>query len=151
MISQDDFQKMTFETHGFIEPTKEKSTARLPIGYEFQNPRGRELRDAISNIVHDVKDSRKGTTITELITKSCNTSMATYKQYISGKGYPTRPFIAKLCVGLRLTVDQANALFRLHSGELNQTNDADCITYYALLTHNTIDEYEEELKIFLGR
>ena len=150
MITQSDFNKISFESHGFFEPTNdsEKVIYRVPSDSKpLRNDVA--LRNAISNLVHDIKDSRKGTTIIELITIHCNISYATYKQYISRSGRPTRPFIAKLAVGLGLSLDQANALFRLHSGELNLTNDADFVTYHALRDHDSIDYYEAELKQYI--
>jgi hypothetical protein len=150
MIPQSEFDQMKFETYGFIEPKKEEASHRVPKDYERQNGNFRELRNAIINTVHEFKDSRKGSTITELINYSCNIPGPTYKQYMSGKGVPTRPFIAKICVGLGLSVDKANELFRLHSGELNLTNDADYITYNALLSHDSIYDYEEELERYTG-
>ena len=107
------------------------------------------LRSAISNLVHEVKNQRPGTTITELITNDCNIPSATYKQYISGIGLPTRPFVGKLAVGLKLTVDEANKLFRLHSGELNLTNDVDYVTYHALVDQDSIFDYEHDLEHFV--
>lgn len=149
MISQVDFDKIQFQSHGFIEPLPERVAQRVPPGCKPTNDY-LELRGAISNLLHDVKESRRGSTITNLLTYDCNIPIPTYKKYISGNGRPSRSFIGKLAVGLGLSVDQANELFRLHSGVLNLTNDADFVTYHALVDRDSIDVYEAELKRFLG-
>lgn len=148
MISQSDFDKITFQSHGFIKLSLESVSHRVHQGTKRHNDLYL-LRSVISNLVHEIKASRKGITITELITNDCDIPFPTYKQYISGSGLPTRPFVAKLAVGLKLTVDQANELFRLHSGELNLSNDADYVTFHALKDHDTIYDYEKDLEHYV--
>lgn len=148
MITEKEFQQMKFQTFGFLEPDYGPVSCRVPKDYVMQKASLVDLRAAISNIVHDVKE-RKKITINDLITLHCNISMSTYKQYVSGKGEPTRAFLCKLCVGLQLSIEEANQLLCLHSGELNLTNDADCVTYYALKTRDSIEEYEDELKKYI--
>lgn len=145
MISKVKFEKMQFKSFGFVELPTEKVTYRLPNGYNLNARPTAELRGMISNTVHDVKE-KTGKTMEKLIVEDCNISMATYKQYISGKNrQPSRAFILKLCVGLNLSVEKSNELLSAHSGELNLTNDVDAITYYALLDGDSIYDYESEL------
>lgn len=145
MIPKEEFEKMEFDSHGFIEPNDERILYRLPRGYKFQNADNTEIRIAIVEILNEIKDQR-GSTITKLLTDDCDIPMATYKQYISGKGKVTRRFIAKICIGLKLSLEKANELFKMHSGELNMTNDVDALIYNAILTKDSIYEFEEELK-----
>lgn len=150
MISKADFDRMDFLSHGPIEPRWERTAQRIPLNMKLPNGDLQTLRNAIHNLVHDVKDKRPGATITSLVTQNCNIPYPTYKQYMSGGRRPTRTFIAKLAVGLELSPEEANRLFILHSGELNLTNDVDFITYYALKTHDDIFEYEQQLMDLAG-
>lgn len=145
MITKEKFEKMQFETFGFIEPEYEKGSYRLPAGFQLSGQSTREIRAMISNIVHEKKEET-GKTIPILIEVDCDISMATYKQYISGKRHPSRAFISKLCVGLKLSIEKANELLRAHSGELNMTNDADAVTFFALKSKDDIFDYEKELQ-----
>lgn len=145
MIAKEEFEKMEFKSFGFIEPSYEKSAYRLPLGFNLNARPTTELRGMISNVVHEKKEET-GKTIPTLLEIDCNVSMSTYKQYISGKNrHPSRAFISKLCVGLKLSIEKSNELLRAHSGELNLTNDADAITYYAIEDKDDIFDYENEL------
>ena len=146
MISKENFEKMKFETYGFIEPEYEKGSYRLPAGHVLSNHSTVELRKAINNLVHKIKDERK-TSISKLIQDECDIPIDTYKKYMNGeKRSPSRTFLSKLCVGLKLPIDEANKLFRIQGGELNLTNDVDAITYYAIICQDNIFDYEEELE-----
>lgn len=145
MITSEKFKSMKFETFGFIEPVYEKGEYRLPAGFKLNEKSTSEIRGMISNIVHDKKEET-GKTITTLMELDCNIPMSTYMQYISGKKrHPSRAFISKLCVGLKLSLEESNKLLKAHSGELNLTNDADAITYYAIEDKDDIFDYEKEL------
>ena len=145
MISKEKFKEMKFDSVGFIEPIYEKTTYRLPVGFQLNECTNEEVRGMISNIVHDKKEET-GKTVQALIEMDCNIPMATYKQYISGKKrHPSRAFISKLCVGLKLSIEKSNELLRAHSGELNLTNNADAVTYFAIECKDSIFDYENEL------
>lgn len=148
MITRSEFDKIQFQSHGFQEPTREAVSHRLPPDSKPCNDLYL-LRTTISNLVHEIKKLRTGTTMMDLISRDCDIPYATYKQYISGSGLPSRHFVAKLAVGLKLSVDQANELFRLHSGKLNLTNDADYVTHHALMDHDSIYDYEEDLEHYV--
>lgn len=150
MIDPAEFKKILFHTFGFTEPEHVKSQAKIPEGEQPPQPDRATLRNAIVNQVYKVKQMRQSPSITQLITIDCDIPYPTYKQYISGKGNPSRPFIAKLSVGLGLSIEEANELFRLHSGELNLTNNVDYITYHALRTQDSLEDYLEELKRYTG-
>lgn len=145
MITKEQFEQMKFESHGFIEPGYEKVSYRLPAGYVLSNHSTVELRKAILEVVNTLKDERK-TTLSYLIEDECDIPIDTYKKYLRGENRsPSRAFVAKLCVGLKLPVAEANKLFRIQGGELNLTNDVDAITYYALVDKDSVFDYEEEL------
>lgn len=145
MINTEIFEKMKFSSFGFIEPSFENTAYRLPTSHTLNTRTTAELRALISNAVHDKKDET-GKTLTALVEMDCNIPMSTYKQYISGKKrHPSRAFISKLCVGLKLSIEKSNELLCAHSGVLNLTNDADAVTYYAILDKDNIYDYENEL------
>ena len=81
---------------------------------------------------------------------SCRIPEDTFKKAINGKYKYTRSFLAKYSVGLKLDMDQANKLFRCHSGELNLTNDFDYIIYHALKTKDDIDYFIQETFEYTG-
>ena len=62
----------------------------------------------------------------------------------------SRKILAKFCVGLKLSLEEADELFELHSGKLNLTNDFDCVVYYALKTKDNIDDFIAEMKEKVG-
>ena len=146
MITNEEYSKMNFTSFGFTEKPHEKESYRLPAGFKLSGCSTAEIRSMISNILHDQKE-KQGKSITTLLEIDCCIPLSTYKQYIGGaKRRPSRQFIAKLCVGLKLPIEDANNLFRAHSGELNLTNDADAITHFAILYKDDIFAYEKELK-----
>ena len=146
MIKPDDFKKMEFTSFGFVEEKRESIAYRLPANFKPNNVGSNELRGMVSNLVNDKKKEFGYKNIEDLMEELCNIPISTYKKYMGGKNrIPTRPFMAKLCIGLKLSIDEANAFFRAQGGELNLTNDVDAIIYYALETRDTVEEYEKEL------
>lgn len=147
MISKEKFSEMKFTSFGFVEPIYERESYRLPAGHRLTNHSTVTLRNKISNLIHDIKDQRH-ISIRALVEDECNINFDTYKKCINGSGgrHPSRLFVAKLCVGLKLSIDVANDLFRIEGGELNLTNDVDAITYYAILDKDNILDYEAELE-----
>ena len=145
MITKEIFEKMEFASFGFVESTLECSACRLPAGHILTKHSTVELRKEIVELVNKIKTERNATLV-KLIEEECDIPMDTYKKYMRGdKRSPSRQFVAKLCVGLKLPIEQANKLFRIQGGELNLTNDVDAITYYAILHKDDIFDYEEEL------
>ena len=145
MINSKDLESLHFDTIDFIEQIPATYTGRVPQGFKFSAASTADIRSAVSNIVHDAKDA-KHRPIERLIELDCNIPMSTYKQYMMGKGKPTRAFLCKICVGLGLSIEEANELLAMHSGELNMSNLSDAVTYYALKTHDLVEDYEQELE-----
>ena len=146
MIKLDNFKKMEFTSFGFVEEKQESIAYRLPANFIPNNVGSNKLRGMVSNLVNDKKKEFGYKNIEDMLEELCNIPMSTYKKYMGGKKrIPTRPFMAKLCIGLKLSIDDANVFFRAQGGELNPTNDVDAIIYYALKTHDTVEEYEKEL------
>ncbi len=77
----------------------------------------------------------------------CQQSGDTFKKIISGRIRATRTVLYKFCIGLELTLPQAEDLFLLsEDGELTENNIGDFIFLHALgkdSIYSFIDEYEK--------
>jgi len=160
MIDKKEFQKQIFETHGILEKADEYCAYKVPLAWVRQNAfKGSEtsalLRKKIQEITWEKADEYKSTnnkkiTDNNFIERFCHIPCDTYKKAISGDYTLTRNFLAKFTVGLKLEIEQANELFRMHSGELNLTNDFDYIVYHALKTKDDIDFFIDEVYKYTG-
>ena len=85
--------------------------------------------------------------------EKCNISQDTYKKMQSTKykNKWTREMLGKLCVGLGMSIDEANELFLLQGGKLNETNALDKIIYCALRDKDNIYDFCEEVLEYTGR
>ena len=145
MIAKEKFDKMEFTSFGFTELEYGGNAYRLPEGHVLSNHSIIDLRNKISNLIHEIKEER-GKSVRRLVEEDCGFYLDTYKKAMCGKGRTiTRPFLARICVGLKLPIDKANELFRMQGGELNLTNNVDAITYYAILDKDSVEDYENEL------
>ena len=144
MVNETEFRNKHFETRGIIEPI-----ARVADGF------GR--RQDHAKLVHFMKmaleTAQKLTKETtgkfkskeNLLEDECDIRYNTYKKSM-GRKQLSRFALAKFIIGLSLSLDKANELFRLHSGELNDTNDLDYITIHALKDGDRVDSFIEEVK-----
>lgn len=152
MIKEADFQKMTFKTHGVVEPESPKPAMKVPQGW---SPTHTDIRSQLSDLVlektdeyrekHKVKMSNYN-----VIEHCCRIPTDTMKKALNGKYRITRNFLAKFTVGLQIDLAQANEIFRKHSGQLDLTNDFDFIVYHALLSKDGVDDFMEEVDRYLG-
>lgn len=84
----------------------------------------------------------------------CGVSYELVKKYINGSRPVTRESLAKLCVGMRLSVEQAQPLFQLEGHSLEpEVNLLDAVIVDALQCGDDIDVFADEcekygLKIF---
>lgn len=147
MITQELYDQQSFTSNGFWEPVEEKPLYRVPPDFVNQQDL-LQLQGKILTYLHGVK-KRTGVTIFDLVNTHCMISYGTYKKVMGGR-WPSRQFVAQLAVGLKLSVEEANELFLLQGGTLNLTNDADFITYHALLSQDAIEDYLDELEHYLG-
>ena len=156
MINRITFENQKFETHGIIEPIELSGAKRVPEGWKpTADPENVEVRELIRNIsweksdeyclVNDLKMSSY-----DFVEKFCSIPTDTLKKTISGKCRLTRTFLAKYTVGLKLELNEANELFRMHSGTLNPTNPFDFIVYNALITKDDIDFFLDEVLQYLN-
>ena len=89
----------------------------------------------------------------DFVADKCNITFSLYKKLQN----PTRPnkwtraALGKLCVGLGLTIDEANELFQLQGGKLNETNALDKIIYCALRDKDDISFFCGEVLQYTGK
>ena len=155
MISKTEFQKIKFLTHGIKEENYERELNRVPDGWRPTNSNDAELRENIRNIMWEKADKYRVTNNVEMtdyniIEKCCRIPSDTIKKAINGRYKMTRNFLAKFTIGLKLDMEEANALFGEHSGELNLTNDFDYIVYHAIKSKDNIDVFLDEVYEYLG-
>lgn len=153
MINKIKFYNQNFITKGIIEVNNNLNLYRVPQSWKGINTV--DLRDVLYNIAADKHEEYKKTSNTKMnfydfIYMSCRIPEDTFKKAINGKYKITRNFLAKYSVGLKFCIDEANELFRGHSGELNLTNDFDYIVYHALSTNDDIDFFINEVFDFTG-
>jgi hypothetical protein len=80
------------------------------------------------------------------VEEACSIPTDTVKKLITGKTRVTRPQLAKLCVGLKLSFADANELFRMQGGCLNLSNDFDYIIYHALEDGDEINSFIDDVR-----
>ena len=150
MIRESEFRKMYFASHGIREP--EESVTRVPEGWSRTNVDIRmQLRDIMLEKTDSYREQQKvKMSDYNIIDLCCRIPPDTMKKSLNGRYKITRNFLAKFAVGLQLEIDQANDLFRQHSGSLELTNDFDFIVYHALLSKDGIDDFTEEVYQYLG-
>ena len=151
MVDETEFRNRHFETRGIIEPI-----ARVADGYKPQQDQ-RELAHSMRLTLEAVLLSQKEKTgkaksIQNMVAgesekePGCDIPYNTYKKYMGLKRKITRPALAKFAVGLGLSLNDANELFRLQGGELNETNDFDYITIHALTDKDNVLDFQEEVE-----
>ena len=80
----------------------------------------------------------------------CRISVSTMKKTIKGTIKPTRNFLYKLTVGLKMSLDQANDLFSMCGGPLTDQCMADLICIKALEDGDSIDHFIEQVQHYTG-
>lgn len=156
MINKVEFQNMKFLSHGIIEENPKKELNRVPHSWRPINSNDLELRENIRDIMwakaeeYRTENDDNGISDYNIIEKCCRIPNDTMKKALNGRYKLTRNFLAKFTVGLKLDIEEANELFRKHSGELNLTNDFDYIVYHALKSKDNIDFFLDEVYEYLG-
>lgn len=154
MIDINEFKKQVFSTYGILEKESSKGIGRVPIGWKPENDND-DLRLKIREIMWKKVDEYKENTNKNykdytIIDVCCRIPEDTMKKALNGRYKITRNFLAKFTVGFKLDIEEANLLFRIHSGGLNLTNDFDYIVFHALETKDDIDDFIEEVNSLIG-
>ena len=151
MVNESEFRNKHFETRGITE-----SIARVAADYKPLQDQ-RELVHSMHRMLEAILQSQKEKTgkaksIQRIIAgesekePGCDIPYNTYKKYMGLKRTITRSALAKFAVGLSLSLNDANDLFRLQNGVLNETNDFDYITIHALMDNDNIMDFQDEVE-----
>ncbi len=149
MVNQDEFQSIAFASHGIID-MGQNSACRVPKGFQpSQNQK--TLAFKIGNIVQEYKakyqEEHPGRCSQyALVEKACGIPTDTIKRLITGRTRVTRTQLAKFCVGLKLSIENADGLFLMQGGSLNLSNDFDYIVYHALEDGDDVHSFIDEVR-----
>ena len=149
MVNRDKFLTITFESRGLVE-IPQQVACRVPKGFQG-NQDQQMLRFRIGNIVQEYKaqyqEKNPGRCSQyALVEEACSIPTDTVKKLITGKTRVTRPQLAKFCVGLKLSIADADELFRMQGGCLNLSNDFDYIIYHALEDGDEINSFIDDVR-----
>ena len=104
------------------------------------------LRRKLSEILHD----RFHDNIT-LIETDCDIKRDTFQRVLRGKRNPTYDFLSKLCVGAKLSMDEAYELFLLIGYELSCNIKPDYILMCELNNGCDICEYDADMRKYCNK
>ena len=95
-------------------------------------------------IEHEISSNKAYEELADL----CQISVTAFKYAVAGKKGNTanRRFLYKLVVGMKMTIDEANALFELEKGVLSDECLEDQICYCALRDHDSIYDFIDEFE-----
>ena len=151
MVDETEYRNRHFETRGIIELMARVAADYKPL--QDQRELVHSMRRFLEAALHSQKEKTgKAKSIQRMIAgesekePGCDIPYNTYRKYMGLKRAVTRPALAKFAVGLGLSLDDANALFRLQYGELNETNDFDYITIHALMDKDNIMDFQDEVE-----
>lgn len=102
-------------------------------------------------IENDQKYGLKATPGYDKIEDLCMISTTSLKKTMNGTDRVTRTFLYKFCVGLQMSVDEANKFFSLCEGELNEENPADYICIKALQDKDAIENFCADYEKYIGK
>lgn len=84
------------------------------------------------------------------LVKLCMTPYETIRKTIVGTTKCTRHFLYKFCLGLRMTVEEANEYFEMCGGPLYEKCMEDYIFIKALEQGDSVEKFVEEFKKHVG-
>lgn len=108
-----------------------------------------ELNNRVYNIIteytkkHNIKPKYEG------IEDRCQLSASTLKKSCAGTIRITRLFLYKLTVGLQIDLNEANELFALCGGPLNEHSPEDYICIKALIDKDDINHFIDQFNEFV--
>ena len=150
-ITKDYIRSHTFQGDGLHFPQTGGGRENYRLGPNAVLPAGEDenrrlLRMRLTTLVAERFPNRGS------MEASCDVSYELVKKYINGSRRVTRDSLAKLCVGMRLSVEEAQGLFRLEGHSLEpEINLLDAIVVDALQCGDNIGVfYDECVKYGLG-
>ena len=153
-VSPKDLKKVKYK-----EYLSESSSMRLSGADKSRfSEKEKQLAKKISTIKlkFEIEHEYSSNKAYEELADLCQISVTAFKYAVAGKKGNTanRHFLYKLAVGLKMTIEEANALLELEKGPLSEECLEDVICYCALRDHDTIyefiDEFEEVTNYKIG-
>ena len=129
---------------------QESGLKRIPvndavhIGGEMDQ-RQKELLRKLRNVFHaNAKDSSN---IAVYVATKCELSDSIVQKVLTGKRAVTADFLGKICVGLSLSAEETDELFKLYGQPLDYNRSLfEAITICAVRDRDSIDSYVNELE-----
>ena len=125
------------------------ATYRVPPNVVV-GPDVESLKLEMSKIIHRYKDKYVAIHKTrcdqyELVSNACDIPVSSIKHMLTGRQRITRHQLGKFCVGLKLSIEEAQQLFRWQGRSLSVGEDAfDTVVYYALKDEDDIWDFIDE-------
>lgn len=156
MIKEKEIKQITENTKKTLEEKPLYSVTSEEVSKFKDNKSKLQMMIFNKKIENDKKYSLGSTLGYEKLEELCQISVTSLKKTIRGTDRITRTFLYKFCVGLQMSIEEANEYFKLLDGPLNETyNLADAICHHALRDKDSIydfcDEYEKHVGKKLSR
>lgn len=132
------------------------ATYRVPpdvidiVGPDVKSLEEKSLKLEMSKIIHTYKDKYVAIHKTrcdqyDIVSNACDIPVSSIKHMLSGRQRITRHQLGKFCVGLKLSIEEAQQLFRWQGRSLSVGEDAfDTVVYYALKDEDDIWDFIDE-------
>ena len=125
------------------------ATYRVPPNVVV-GPDVESLKLEMSKIIHRYKDKYVAIHKTrcdqyDIVSNACDIPASSIKHMLNGRQRITRHQLGKFCVGLKLSIEEAQQLFRWQGRSLSVGEDAfDTVVYYALKDEDDIWDFIDE-------
>lgn len=105
-----------------------------------------KLREKLIARREEEKRKKSSVSTYEAMAEQCGMSVDSLKKTLRGEQDLTRTFLYRYTVGLRMTLEEANAHFALLGGPLREDDPGDYICICAIRDKDNIDQFNELLK-----
>jgi len=146
MINENEINKLEFDTVEFV-PQREMYSVTEDQRKIFE-AKNKTLSKKLVDFRKDFYTVNGMTTeeANDWIIEHCHISYETLRKTLVNSLSPTRNFLYKFSVGMKLPLDKANELFDLCGGSLSEKCFADFICINALQDGDSIESFIKEMK-----
>lgn len=145
-INREYIRSHQFKSDGLFMERERTSTRISPDAVLPESPEKKQiqLRKRLNSLIHEKLDGSSGR-----IEAACGVSYELVRKYMAGRRNVTRDTLAKLCVGMALSVEEAQQLFQLQGHSLEpDINRLDAILVDVLKCGEDIHVFYEECEEF---
>ena len=116
----------------------------LRIGNQMDQQQ-KELLRKLRNVFH--ANAKNASNIAVYVAMRCDLSDSTVQKVLTGKRAVTSEFLGKICVGLALSPEETDELFKMYGQPLDYERSLfEAITICAVRDRDSIDSYVNELE-----